>query len=202
MARGLKSGRVWINIDAEADQVMPMGGFKQSGFGRELGAESIQAFTRTKSVCPALPKQFRHGRRISIRSEPRTADTTAPFPSAGLRVNRRRIGAYIRTGTPCPLVLNTDTVAPGRISASPLALAAKDTARTFQQGFREVGNIPSARFSGLPGVRFPERTVRQRPAAPKPGAPSPVIRWFGPEAIQIRNAFVVMWGPGLLGPGL
>lgn len=54
VARGLKSGRVWVNTYAEADQVMPMGGYKQSGFGRELGAESIEAFTQTKSVCMRL----------------------------------------------------------------------------------------------------------------------------------------------------
>jgi phenylacetaldehyde dehydrogenase len=50
VARALKSGRVWINTYAEVDPVMSIGGYKQSGYGRENGAESIDAFTQTKSV--------------------------------------------------------------------------------------------------------------------------------------------------------
>ena len=54
MARGLKAGRVWINTYAETDPAMSMGGYKQSGVGREMGAESIEAFTQTKSVLMRL----------------------------------------------------------------------------------------------------------------------------------------------------
>jgi phenylacetaldehyde dehydrogenase len=54
VARALKAGRVWINTYAETDPVMSMGGYKQSGFGRENGAESIDAFTQTKSVLMRL----------------------------------------------------------------------------------------------------------------------------------------------------
>lgn len=50
MARALKAGRVWINTYGEADPVMPFGGYKQSGIGREFGAESIDAYTQTKAV--------------------------------------------------------------------------------------------------------------------------------------------------------
>ncbi len=50
VARALKSGRVWINTYAETDPVMSLGGYKQSGYGREMGAESIEAYTQTKSV--------------------------------------------------------------------------------------------------------------------------------------------------------
>jgi phenylacetaldehyde dehydrogenase len=50
IARRLKAGRVWINTYAEGDPVMSIGGYKQSGFGRENGAESIEAYTQTKSV--------------------------------------------------------------------------------------------------------------------------------------------------------
>jgi acyl-CoA reductase-like NAD-dependent aldehyde dehydrogenase len=50
MMRALKAGRVWINTYAETDAVMSMGGYKQSGYGRENGAEAIDAFTQTKSV--------------------------------------------------------------------------------------------------------------------------------------------------------
>lgn len=54
VARALKSGRVWINTYGEGDSVMSFGGYKQSGYGRELGAESIEAFTQTKSVLMRL----------------------------------------------------------------------------------------------------------------------------------------------------
>jgi acyl-CoA reductase-like NAD-dependent aldehyde dehydrogenase len=54
VARALKSGRVWINTYAEGDPVMSIGGYKQSGFGREFGAESIDAYTQTKSVLMRL----------------------------------------------------------------------------------------------------------------------------------------------------
>lgn len=54
VARALKSGRVWINTYAETDPVMSIGGYKQSGYGREMGAESIEAYSQTKSVLMRL----------------------------------------------------------------------------------------------------------------------------------------------------
>ena len=50
VARALQSGRVWINTYAQVDPSMSMGGYKQSGIGREMGTESIDAYTQTKSV--------------------------------------------------------------------------------------------------------------------------------------------------------
>jgi phenylacetaldehyde dehydrogenase len=50
VARALKSGRVWINTYAETDPVMSIGGYKQSGYGREMGPETIESYTQTKSV--------------------------------------------------------------------------------------------------------------------------------------------------------
>lgn len=54
MARALKSGRVWINTYAETDPVMSIGGYKQSGYGREMGPEAIDAYSQTKSVLMRL----------------------------------------------------------------------------------------------------------------------------------------------------
>ena len=54
VARRLQSGRVWINTYGEIDQVMSVGGYKQSGVGREMGPESIDAFTQTKAVIVRL----------------------------------------------------------------------------------------------------------------------------------------------------
>jgi aldehyde dehydrogenase (NAD+)/phenylacetaldehyde dehydrogenase len=50
LARALKAGTVWINTYNLYDPGLPFGGYKQSGFGRELGVEAIDAYLETKSV--------------------------------------------------------------------------------------------------------------------------------------------------------
>lgn len=54
VARALKSGRVGINVHGLNDVTMPTGGYKQSGWGRELGPEGLENFLETKSVFTAL----------------------------------------------------------------------------------------------------------------------------------------------------
>ena len=46
----LDAGTVWINNHDIVDSNMPCGGFKQSGFGKDMGPEQLQYFTRTKAV--------------------------------------------------------------------------------------------------------------------------------------------------------
>jgi phenylacetaldehyde dehydrogenase len=46
----LDAGTVWINNHDIVDSSMPCGGFKQSGFGKDMGPEQLQHFTRTKAV--------------------------------------------------------------------------------------------------------------------------------------------------------
>ena len=50
VARRLKAGLVWINTYGLMDAAMPFGGFKSSGFGRELGMHAIEHYTELKSV--------------------------------------------------------------------------------------------------------------------------------------------------------
>ena len=50
VARGLKAGTVWVNTAGLYDPSVSFGGYKQSGFGRELGKHSIDSYTQTKSV--------------------------------------------------------------------------------------------------------------------------------------------------------
>ena len=50
VARGLKAGTVWINTYGLYDPSVSFGGYKQSGFGRDLGRHSMEAFTEMKSV--------------------------------------------------------------------------------------------------------------------------------------------------------
>jgi aldehyde dehydrogenase (NAD+) len=49
-ARALKAGTIWINTYNRYDPALPFGGFKQSGFGRELGADALEHYTQVKSV--------------------------------------------------------------------------------------------------------------------------------------------------------
>ena len=50
-ARKLRCGTVWINTYGAFANETPFGGYKQSGFGRELGKEGLLEFTQTKHVC-------------------------------------------------------------------------------------------------------------------------------------------------------
>jgi acyl-CoA reductase-like NAD-dependent aldehyde dehydrogenase len=50
VARAVKAGTVWINTYNQYDAELPFGGYKQSGFGRELGKEALDQYTQTKSV--------------------------------------------------------------------------------------------------------------------------------------------------------
>jgi len=54
VARALKAGTVWINTYNVYDPAAPFGGFKQSGFGRELGSEALHHYTEVKSVIASL----------------------------------------------------------------------------------------------------------------------------------------------------
>ncbi|MGH7932437.1 MAG: aldehyde dehydrogenase family protein [Candidatus Binataceae bacterium] len=50
VARTLRAGSVWINCYGRIDPISPFGGYRQSGFGRELGKHSIDLYTQIKSV--------------------------------------------------------------------------------------------------------------------------------------------------------
>jgi acyl-CoA reductase-like NAD-dependent aldehyde dehydrogenase len=50
VARAVKAGTVWVNTYNLYDPSLPFGGFKQSGFGRDLGLEALDGYLETKSV--------------------------------------------------------------------------------------------------------------------------------------------------------
>ena len=50
VARALKAGTVWVNMYNFFDPGMPFGGYKGSGFGRDLGAACLNEYTQVKSV--------------------------------------------------------------------------------------------------------------------------------------------------------
>ena len=50
LAERLEAGTIGINDGAPATSNCPFGGLKQSGWGRELGLEGIDAFLETKHI--------------------------------------------------------------------------------------------------------------------------------------------------------
>jgi phenylacetaldehyde dehydrogenase len=54
LSRGLKAGIVAINAAMGADWDVPIGGYKQSGIGRENGRDAVELYLQTKSVFHAI----------------------------------------------------------------------------------------------------------------------------------------------------
>jgi phenylacetaldehyde dehydrogenase len=50
----LKAGTVWVNTHNMLDANLPFGGYKQSGFGRDLGRSAVESYTEVKSVCMSI----------------------------------------------------------------------------------------------------------------------------------------------------
>jgi acyl-CoA reductase-like NAD-dependent aldehyde dehydrogenase len=50
LAQRLKAGTVWVNAYHVYDAAAPWGGFKQSGFGREMGSYALDLYTEVKDV--------------------------------------------------------------------------------------------------------------------------------------------------------
>jgi phenylacetaldehyde dehydrogenase len=53
-AKRLRAGTVWINTYHVFDAAMPFGGYKESGWGREMGPQVLENYLETKSVVTAL----------------------------------------------------------------------------------------------------------------------------------------------------
>jgi len=50
LARKLRAGTVWVNTYNMISSLSPFGGYKMSGFGRELGVHALELYTQVKSV--------------------------------------------------------------------------------------------------------------------------------------------------------
>ena len=50
----IKAGTVWVNCHNMLDVAVPFGGYKLSGFGRDMGRQSLDAYLETKSVFMAV----------------------------------------------------------------------------------------------------------------------------------------------------
>jgi len=54
LASQLRAGTVWINCYNIFDAALPFGGYKESGWGREMGHDVLELYTETKAVCVKL----------------------------------------------------------------------------------------------------------------------------------------------------
>src|SRR5215469_4772254 len=54
LAKKIRAGTVWINCYNVFDAALPFGGYKQSGWGREMGHEALEAYTEVKAVTAQL----------------------------------------------------------------------------------------------------------------------------------------------------
>lgn len=50
VARKIRAGTVWVNTHNWGDAAFPFGGYKQSGWGREMGKEVMEHCTETNAV--------------------------------------------------------------------------------------------------------------------------------------------------------
>jgi phenylacetaldehyde dehydrogenase len=53
-AAALKAGTVWINCYNVFDAALPFGGYKESGWGREMGQDALELYTEVKAVCAQI----------------------------------------------------------------------------------------------------------------------------------------------------
>ncbi len=54
VARAIRAGTIWINTYNSYDSAAPFGGYKASGFGRDLGREALDGYTEVKTVWVGL----------------------------------------------------------------------------------------------------------------------------------------------------
>ena len=54
IARKLQFGTVWINTHIPLVNEMPHGGYKQSGYGKDMGISSLEEYTQIKHVMASL----------------------------------------------------------------------------------------------------------------------------------------------------
>jgi betaine-aldehyde dehydrogenase len=69
-AKALRFGTVWINDHLPLTSEMPHGGFKQSGFGKDLSGYSLDDYTEVKHVMVDLSGEVRKGWHYTVYGDP------------------------------------------------------------------------------------------------------------------------------------
>ena len=141
--REIKAGTVWFNDLLTDNDAGPFGGFKQSGLGRELGREGLEAFQETKHVhveTEIAPKEWWYPypstREASTQNEHNGPADPGLHPR---QLRRRRLGAGRRRDTLDDIDPFTGEVAARvPLSEAPEVDAAVRAARAAQPAWREV----------------------------------------------------------------
>ncbi|MFI5413189.1 MAG: aldehyde dehydrogenase family protein [Candidatus Lutacidiplasmatales archaeon] len=69
-AHALRFGDVWVNDHLPLGSETPHGGFKQSGFGKDLGTDSLYDYTAVKNIYVDLTGQARKGWHYTVYGDP------------------------------------------------------------------------------------------------------------------------------------
>ncbi len=92
LAKKIRAGSVRINTAGTVDPAMPLGGYKQSGWGRENGREGTEIYTEVKSVTVGLIElRLHHRRRRRRRLRARqSTERRSTYPRAAGGGGRQR----------------------------------------------------------------------------------------------------------------
>ena len=85
VAHKLRAGTVWINCDNVFDAALAFGGYKQSGWGREIGHEVLELYTEVKAICAAIQQECG---TVALRQSDSTAFSFLFCRSVTLRSTR------------------------------------------------------------------------------------------------------------------
>jgi len=55
VANNIRAGSVWINCHTVLQPSIPFGGYKESGFGRDLGEYALAEYTQVKAIVTKIP---------------------------------------------------------------------------------------------------------------------------------------------------
>lgn len=54
VSRSLRAGTIWINCYFAFDNDLPIGGYKRSGFGKDMGMDALHKYLQTKSIATPI----------------------------------------------------------------------------------------------------------------------------------------------------
>ena len=97
LAAEIQAGQIYINTYGAGGGVLPFGGFKKSGYGREKGYEALDAFTATKTVIVQLSTRLRWPLLIEALGWPHGRTT---LRASGSHRRRGRRGTTVRWSAP------------------------------------------------------------------------------------------------------
>ena len=178
-ANALRFGDVWVNDHLPLGSETPHGGMKQSGFGKDLGVDSLADYTVTKNIYIDLTGQARKSWHYTVYGDP-ACDRRTPIDRRrdSLGPPRRPLGRRRRPDLRLPAeyrpVLDPST-------GSALGEVAVGGTRRRPRGGRGRPN----RSAGDVG-RDPRPPARRDPPRPRrPGSATTAKRWPGSSRREV-----------------